>query len=290
MQAIEERDGAPPDFLTPALREWPAAHALLRSIELRKLWRYPLADPVLDIGCGDGTFTRLLFEHPLEAGLDLQAGEIGRARMAGSHRHLLVGSATHLPFADSAFRSVFSNCVLEHIDGLDRALGEITRVLQPGGILLTTVPTPSWEAEGPFPLLRRWGWHWLSEKLNAVLRRLWRHVTLEDQEAWRTRLAAAGLTLLKWEPYMVPAAYAAYARYLPGSFGSFFSRRLTGRWFFSKRMRRLVVPMLQRRLRAAYLAEDVRGACALILARKDCAKRAFAGAAGAGASGCGAGT
>ena len=110
-----------PDFLTLALSEWPAAHARLRAIELRKLLRYPLATPVLDIGCGDGTFTRLLFGSAVEAGLDLQAGEIGRARAAGSHRHLLIGSATHLPFADGSFRSVFSNCVLEHIDGLDRA-------------------------------------------------------------------------------------------------------------------------------------------------------------------------
>ena len=108
----------------------------------------------------------------------------------------------------------------------------------------------------------------MSEKLNDVLRRLWHHVTLEDEEPWRARLAAAGLTLLKWEPYMAPAAYAAYAGYLPWSFGSFFSRRLTGRWFLSKTVRRRFVPLLARRLRQAYLAEDALGACALVLAVK----------------------
>jgi SAM-dependent methyltransferase len=269
LDAIEMRSDAAPDFLEACLREWPAAHALLRAIELRKLWRFPLAAPVLDIGCGDGTFTRLLFAAAVEAGLDLQVGEIRRAQAAGSHRHVLVSSATHLPFADGSFRNVFSNCVLEHIDGLDRALGEISRVMQPGGVLLTTVPTPRWESQGPFPLLRRWGWHRTSEKLNDILRKLWHHVTVEDEAAWRARLAGAGLTLLRWEPYMVPAAYAAYARFLPWSFGSFFMRRLTGRWFLSKALRRVFVPLLGRWLRQAYLAEDTQGACALVLAIKE---------------------
>ena len=40
--SIAVRTDAPPGFLTACLREWPASHALLRAIELRKLWRYPL--------------------------------------------------------------------------------------------------------------------------------------------------------------------------------------------------------------------------------------------------------
>ncbi len=259
---------APPDFLRQCLGEWPASHALLRAIELRKLWRYPLTPPVLDIGCGDGIFTHLLFSEPLEAGIDLNPGEIRRAECKGSHRRLLVGSGTHLPFADGTFRSVFSNCVLEHIDGLDLALAEISRVLQPGGMLLTTVPTPRWESEGPFPFLRRWGWHGLSERLNTVLRRVWHHVTVEDEEAWRTRLGRAKMKMINWEPYMVPIAYSAYAGFLPWSFGSFISRRLTGRWFLCKPLRRLFVPILSRWLRRAYLAEDTNGACALLVAVK----------------------
>src|SRR5687767_7462066 len=99
-ETIAVREEAAPDFLPLALAEWPTSHALLRAIELRKLWRYPLAPPVLDIGCGDGTFTSLLFAAPLDAGLDLNPGEVGRAARKGSHRRVLVASGTHLPFAD----------------------------------------------------------------------------------------------------------------------------------------------------------------------------------------------
>lgn len=48
--------------------------------------------------------------------------------------------ATAIPFGDSVFDAVFLFDVLEHVDDEARALGEIRRVLRPGGKLLVTVP------------------------------------------------------------------------------------------------------------------------------------------------------
>jgi len=256
------------DFLVACLEEWPAAHALVRAIECRKLWRYPLAPPMLDVGCGDGRLTRMLFRPPVEAGIDVNRGEVARAQRSGVYRQATCGSAAALPFRDRSFASVFSNCVLEHVDEVDRALAEIYRVLRPGGMLLTTVPTPRWESDGPLPLLRRMGLDALSDRMNDVLRRMWHHVTVEDEEAWRMRLARAGMTLLVWEPYMVPRAYAAFARYLPASAGSLVSRRLAGRWPISTTLRRMIAPLLAARLRGPYLAEDCVGACAMYVAQR----------------------
>jgi SAM-dependent methyltransferase len=260
---------APRDFLRDCLREWPSSHALLRAIECRKLARHPLAAPILDVGCGDGVLTGFLFPDPLAAGVDLNPREVRRASRNPAHRGVMAASATHLPFADRSFRGVFSNCVLEHVDQLDLALQEIGRVLQPQGALLTTVPTPRWESEGPLPILRRLGLRGLSDLLNRLLRSLWHHVTMEEEGAWRDRLARARLRLVVWEPYMGPSAYAAYGRWLPFSLFSFVLRRLTGRWLISRTLRRLVVPCLAGLLRRAYLAEEPVGACALILAVKE---------------------
>jgi len=261
------RDDAPPtDFLLACLAQWPVSHALLRAIECRKLWRYPLPPPVLDVGCGDGQLTGLLFRRPVRAGIDVDRADVGRAARSGVYRQVLCASAASLPFADGTFASVFSNCVLEHLDDVDRALREIGRVLRPGGMLLTTVPIPAWESSGPFPALRRLGLHALSDRMNDLLRRLWRHVTVEDRAAWCDRLTRAGMTLAAWEPYMPPQAYAAYARYLPMSFQSFVTRRLSGRWVASARLRRAMAPRLAARLRAPYLAEGPHGACAVYLA------------------------
>jgi len=258
-----------PDYLSDCLRYWPSSHALLRAIECRKLSRHPLAAPTLEVGCGDGVITRFLFPGGVTAGIDINGSEVRRAREIQIHGGVQIASATQLPFRDGTFNSVFSNCVLEHVSPLDAALLEIGRVLRPQGLLLTTVPTPRWESEGPFPILRRWGWHGLSNRLNSILRRLWNHVTMEDEEGWRRRLAAAGLKLIAWEPYMGSQAYAAYGRWLPCSFFSFFLRRLTGRWLISRTLRSICVPFLARLLREAYRVDDTVGACALVLARKE---------------------
>src|SRR5258706_3377262 len=113
---------APRDFLAACLQHWPSSHALLRAIECRKLWRYPLAAPILDVGCGDGIMSGLLFSDPLRAGVDLNPAEVRRAAGNTTHRSVMPASATHLPFSGQQFGGVFSNCVLEHIDNLDLAL------------------------------------------------------------------------------------------------------------------------------------------------------------------------
>ena len=265
---IVRAEPPPTDFLLRCLEEWPAAHALVRAIECRKLWRYPLAPPVLDVGCGDGRLTRMLFRLPLEAGIDVNLDEVTRARRSGVYKQALCVSAATLPFEDRSFASVFSNCVLEHVDGIDRALSEIHRVLRPGGTLLSTVPTPRWESDGPLPVLRRLGLDGLSDRMNDVLRGMWHHVTVEEEEGWRARLARAGMTLMVWEPYMAPPAYAAFARYLPSSAGALVSRRVTGRWPLSRTLRRTIAPLLAARLRGPYLAEDSVGACAMYVAQR----------------------
>lgn len=254
-----------PDFLIACLREWPPSHALLRAIECRKLARHPLPSPVLDLGCGDGRLTRIVWKV-LFVGVDRDPLEVRWARALGAHRALARADARALPFRDGSFASVFSNCALEHVDGLDAALAEVARVLRPGGTLLATIPLPRWESAGPFPALRRIGWHALSEGLNTVLRRLWHHVTLEERPRWEERLARVGLAAVAWEPYMVPDAYAAYARYLPISSLTYLTRALLRRQAISFRFRRALAPFLARRLRAAYLAEGEAGACALFRA------------------------
>jgi SAM-dependent methyltransferase len=58
-----------------------------------------------------------------------------RARLAGlPHRfHYLQTDAQALPFADRSFDAVIANHMLYHVPDISRALGEIRRVLAPGG-------------------------------------------------------------------------------------------------------------------------------------------------------------
>jgi SAM-dependent methyltransferase len=98
-----------------------------------------LGDHVLEIGAGYGAATgHLLKLAPRVTSLEYDARLLGR--LAAKHQcgalTTLCGDAAALPFADQTFSSAVAILVLHHLKtrGLqDRALGEVHRVLRPGG-------------------------------------------------------------------------------------------------------------------------------------------------------------
>lgn len=98
---------------------------------------------VLDLGCGPGYLARDLAvavgPGGQVAGLDNSAPmlALALARCAGQPWvRFAQAEATHLPDADGAFDAVVCCQVLEFVADADRALGEMHRVLRPGGRLL----------------------------------------------------------------------------------------------------------------------------------------------------------
>ena len=87
------------------------AHSLWRCYECERFSREKLKGPVLDLGCGDGFFAETVFGH-LDTGIDLNEGEVGRARKRGAYDQALVADATKMPFPDKSFNTVISNCVI----------------------------------------------------------------------------------------------------------------------------------------------------------------------------------
>jgi ubiquinone/menaquinone biosynthesis C-methylase UbiE len=98
---------------------------------------------VLEIGCGTGIFLEKVAPSGARlVGLDLSEDLLAkaRARLAGAPNDVLHrGNAEHLPYADASFDAVYGSSVLHHLD-LDRALGEVLRVLRPGGRCAFTEP------------------------------------------------------------------------------------------------------------------------------------------------------
>jgi len=101
-----------------------------------------LADKrVLDVGCGDGTLAAAAWECGADVtGLDASPAMIEAAvRTARVHRaeiDLAVGQAEQLPFADGSFDLVVSITTLCFVADAAGALGEMARVLKPGGVLV----------------------------------------------------------------------------------------------------------------------------------------------------------
>lgn len=129
---------------------------LLAALELEEGQR------LLDAGCGMGTYLRLAGSLvALEAtGVDgdvTRLREARRARAVPAPHPARVARADllRLPFADGSFDRVLCTEVLEHIEDDAAGLGELFRVLKPGGVLAVSVP----HADYPFwwdPLNATW--------------------------------------------------------------------------------------------------------------------------------------
>lgn len=102
---------------------------------------------LLDVGCGSGILLeRLLEREPtLDAtGIDASPEmlEVARRRLQGRAR-LVMADAAWLPFPSNAFDLVTSTSSLHHWSDPEAVMGEIARVLVPGGTLVLT----DWRAD-----------------------------------------------------------------------------------------------------------------------------------------------
>ena len=104
----------------------------------------PAGARVLEIGCGPGYGTRLILEQFGAAhvdALDLDAAMTARARRRlagyGNRVRLHTGDAADLRAsvgaADGSYDAVFNFAIVHHIPAWRDAVGEIARVLRPGG-------------------------------------------------------------------------------------------------------------------------------------------------------------
>jgi 2-polyprenyl-6-hydroxyphenyl methylase / 3-demethylubiquinone-9 3-methyltransferase len=118
----------------------PARLTYLDHIATEMGWNAP-ARSALDVGSGGGYLTVELASRGFTtAGIDPSAESIAVAKAHAQEKGLLidyrVANAESLPFPSASFDLITCCDVLEHLDDLDLALSEITRVLKPGGVFL----------------------------------------------------------------------------------------------------------------------------------------------------------
>jgi len=254
------------DFLQEYLAHAPAALALLRAIECRVLAPMRFEPPVLDLGCGDGLFGQIFFEHKPEVGLDHTLWELRMAARREAYRALMCADIADLPFADRSFATVFANGVLEHVHGLASGLREIARVLRPGGRLVFTVPTMEDERQlfGAV-LLRRLGLERWAERYAEGYNRVFGQVNIHTLEEWEELLAQGGLRLVYHRTYASPMVFHLHDLTMPLSLPNFLLKRFSGRWVAFPGVRRVIIaPLWAALLRRIYEEEAPEG-CSLLL-------------------------
>ena len=123
----------------------------------------PNTGDVLDAGMGGGVLLAELDRRGWDvSGIDLAPAMVARAqeRLPHAREKLVEAAIEELPFADASFDAVVATGVLEYTaPHRDRSVGELVRVLRPGGVLVASFPNygslrTRWRAYVQYPLVR----------------------------------------------------------------------------------------------------------------------------------------
>ena len=146
-------EGADPEYVEQILP--------LAAVELEGMKR------VLDVGCGDGQVARLAASLGSEfvVGVDPTWNQVVVASERGGGVQVAKASAHQLPFIDESFDAVVACLVFEHIEDVDDAIAEVSRVLAPGGRFCFFLN---------HPLLQTPGSGWIDDQILDPPEQYWR--------------------------------------------------------------------------------------------------------------------
>lgn len=179
---------------------------------------------VLDIGCGEGQVARLALAGGATraAGVDPTWAQVAEAAKRGRGPAYARAGAAALPFAGGTFDAAVACLVFEHIRDVDAAIGEVARVLAPGGRFLFFLN---------HPLLQTPNSGWIDDQVLDPPEQYWRigpyldeDETIEEVEKgvfipfihrplsrYINALTAVGLTLQHMEEPPPPPGFLARA-------------------------------------------------------------------------------
>ncbi|HJR79752.1 MAG TPA: class I SAM-dependent methyltransferase [Anaerolineales bacterium] len=168
---------------------------------------------LLEIGSGLGHLIAQLEDTFETYGMDLNHWAVKESKAVVQESTLQVASAQELPYRPGAFNVVIIKHIVEHLPNPQKAIAEIGRVTESGGILI--LGTPNLDS-----LLKPWkGNRWIGYQDPT-------HISLKPPADWLTLIRESGFTLVKvfadgfWD---VP-----YVRYIPKQIQKLFFGSLGG--------------------------------------------------------------
>lgn len=184
----------------------------------------PFKKRVLDFGCGDGFFAKALFgKERIFAGVDIDNDAVSLAEKSHQYKKVYLYDGKKLPFTNSYFSTVFSNCVLEHVVNLPGNLNEICRVMKKDGKFYCSVMTGQWEKH----LL---GGMVLGKKYLLWMKKIQRHPNLPTVEGWEKIFKKAGFKVVDRTGYVDKFTSQLIEVFHYLSIGSLITHKLFNKW------------------------------------------------------------
>jgi SAM-dependent methyltransferase len=178
------------------------SHSLWRAQELTlfKMYSNLLLKPAIDLGCGDGTFSKMIFPS-IDFGIDPDREAIKIASECGLYDHCVCSYGDFIPLPEKSVKSIFSNSVLEHVDNLEGVLRQASNLLSDNGCFIFTVPNLTFASDLQYLF---------GKKESVRMNREFYHKNLYSEKQWRILLEDAGLKaekIIYYQPKLITFVY-----------------------------------------------------------------------------------
>lgn len=233
------------NFLKSYSLEAPMALARERSLECQIYTSKEIKKPVLDIGCGEGMFASILFDEPVDVGVDPNIKELNRAKQYSSYNKLIQCFGHKIPEEDKKFNTIFSNSVMEHIENIEESLHEMRRVLADDGVIYLTLPTDKFEEyTATYQILKKTTPSFIQKKYRTLFNQFWRHYHAYNIDTWEQLFNRCGFKITDSFEYASKKFCMTNSFLTPFAFFSFLTKKVFNKWFLFRKLRKLTSRLL----------------------------------------------
>jgi SAM-dependent methyltransferase len=187
-------------YTNPAAILWRAIEA---KVVCRAMEKLSYDGPLLDLGCGEGSVSSIVFSENVDVGIDIDPGQVKAASAEKNYKSLIVADGRHLPFRSGTFGVIFSNSVIEHIPGVDDVIREAARVLKHGSYFVFTVPNDRLsEYLFPYVVLKKLGLVSIAQYYSTQRNKRLNHFNLLSNKEWEKKISANDLLVISCSNYL----------------------------------------------------------------------------------------
>jgi 2-polyprenyl-3-methyl-5-hydroxy-6-metoxy-1,4-benzoquinol methylase len=111
-----------------------------RQLRRKRIEKYKRTGRILDIGCGRGVFLDVMRKHGWKVAGTEYNKETAESINKNYNINIVTGDPGDWGFPPESFDVVTMNHVLEHMSAPESAIGECSRLLEKGGLLVVAVP------------------------------------------------------------------------------------------------------------------------------------------------------